>query len=267
MKRSAPPARHGGFLSQKKIHSYLAPPTKEVVVPLSELFGCYEPERGNPLTSELRHAMLYSVQGQLNAFKQASEQPLVCAFNGEHRHSEYVASHYIRYFDDLCNAFLKMFSSFRLPAGYDTANGGGFLAEDEAFEGAWTSFHQRSAKLRILCRRCHLECIAPHYKVKKPFDVSVPVPSPRKPLSVNEALRPYSKQVDHPWLSLASWGEPTEKGNYSRKLGAKQFTLFQRDGKWRYAYDNKFGDTSYESVKEAIEASYVAFGETIRRYG
>jgi len=265
MKRSAPPTRHGGFLSQKKIRSYWVPQTKEVVITLSQLFGCYEPERGNPLTSELRHAMLCSVQGQLNAFKQASEQPLICAFNEEHQHTEYVSSHYIRYFDDLCNAFLKMFSSFRLPVGYDTSKDGGFLPEDEAFERAWTSFHQKSAKLRILCRRCHLECIAPHYKVKKSLEPSPP-PSPRKPLSVNEALRPRSK-ADHPWLSLASWGEPTEKGNYSRKLGAKQFTLFQRDGKWRYAYDNKFGDASYECVKEAIEASYVTFGETIRRYG
>ena len=241
-------------------------PVKEVaVIPLAELFGCYEPERGNPLTSELRHAMLCAVQPQLNTFKQESEQPLVCAFNKEHKHVEYVASHYIRYFDDLCNAFLKMFSSFRLPTAYDTTNGGTFLAEDEAFERAWTNFHLKRANLRILCRRCHLECIAPQYKVKKPLEPRITTTD--KQLSVNEALQQDKSTPKHPWLNLASWGAPTEKGNYRRKLGEKHFTLFQRDGKWRYAYDNKFSEASYDNVKEAIEASYVAHSETIRRYG
>lgn len=214
------------------------------MIPLStpvkkEPFELYRCERTNPLTPALRYAMCQAIQSQLEAFKES--QPLVCVFDNAHQHTEYVASHYIRYFDDLCNAFLKMFSSFRLPAGYDPQDK--FLAEDEAFEKAWCTFHQKRANLRILCRVCHLECIAPQYTKEK------------------------STTTTHPWLNLSGWGEPTEKGNYSRKLGNKSFTIFQRDSKWRYAYDNKFSDTSYDTAKQAIEASYVTFGDTIRRYG
>lgn len=218
--------------------------TTITTTPLKETFELYQCERANPLTSELRYAMRHAIQYQLEAFKEG--QPLVCVFDKEHQHTEYVASHYIRYFDDLCNAFLKMFSSFRLPSGYDTQ--GGFLPEDEAFEKAWCTFHQKRANLRILCRSCHLECVAPQYRANKVKTTTTTTPS-------------------HPWLSLSGWGEPTEKGNYSRKLGNKSFTVFQRDNKWRYAYDNKFGDTAYDTAKEAIEASYITFGDTIRRYG
>lgn len=228
MKRSAPPQ---GILKQKKIRTYMIPSTTPLVL--------YECKRANPLTPELRYAMRHAIQYQLETFKEA--QPLVCVFDSEHQHTEYVASHYIRYFDDLCNAFLKMFSSFRLPGGYDITSSG-FLVEDAVFEKAWSTFHQKRANLRILCRSCHMECVAPQYGVKK-------------------------AKTTHPWLSLNGWGEPTEKGNYSRKLANKPFTVFQRDNKWRYAYNNKFSDTSYDTAKQAIEASYLAFGETIRRYG
>ncbi len=266
-RKTPPPSRHGGFLSQKKIRAYMEPLNKEAeeVTPLKNAFElCYQPERGNPLTAELRHAMQHAVQDQLEAYKKS--EPLVCAFNKEHKHTQYVASHYIRYFEDLCNAFLKMFSSFRLPVAY-AEDTGGFLPEDEQFEQAWTKFHQKAAKLRILCRMCHLECLAPIYKLKKTIGEQKKPLSGYKPLSVNEVLLPYKHATpDHPWLDLSTWGAPTDKGNYSRKLGTKQFTLFQRDGKWRYAYDNKFGETAYDTLSAALRASYMAFSETIRRY-
>lgn len=231
MKRTAAPSAIR-TPTQKKICTYVMPVKKES-------FQLYQCERANPLTVALKDAMSDAIQYQLQAFKET--EPLVCVFDKEHKHTDYVASHYIRYFDDLCNAFLKMFSSFRLPGGYTTE--GGFLPEDEAFEKAWCTFHQKRANLRILCRSCHLECVvAPQYVVK-------------------------TVSPSHPWLSLSGWGEPTEKGNYTRQLGNKPFTVFQRDRKWRYAYDKKFSDTSYDTAKQAIEASYITFGDTIRRYG
>ena len=258
MKRIAPPSRHGGFLTQKKIRLYLDQP-KESVKPLNQVEWPYEEERGNPLTAPLRYAMHHAVQPQLSQFKE-TEQPLSCAFNKDHTRGEYVTSHYIRYFDELCGSFLKMFSSLRLPVEYDPETKG-FIAKDEVFERAWTTFHLKRANLRILCKACHLLHTEIHYNNKKSKQLTVAT----SPLSLNEALKPYKKELAHPWLDILTWAH-SNKGNYSRKLGDKQFTLFHRDNKWNYVYDNKFGATKHDTVKQVLHETYETFGETIRRF-
>ena len=207
------------------------------------------------------HAMYHAVEDQLRVFKE-TEVPLVCAFNKEHTRGEYVASHYIRFFDELCLAFLKMFSSLQLPDAFDPVHGG-FLAKYHTFEDAWTTFHKKRANLRILCKACHLLHTATQYKVKKSAVPTTPVYRS----SINQALIKTKEQaVAHPWLDLKTWGLPSDKGNYSRKLGEKQFTLFVRDNKWNYAYDNKFGSEKHDSIKMVLEETYQKFGDTIRRY-
>lgn len=260
MKRSIPPpTRPKGFLTQKKIRIYLDL-GKESVKPLNQHSEePYVQERGSPLTAELRHAMYRAVKGQLDDFKE-KEETLSCAFNKEHTRNEYVASHYIRYFDELASAFLKMFSSLRLPVEYEP-NTGEFIAKDEIFERTWTSFHLKRANLRILCKSCHLLHTSNQYvSEKKPLGDVRPV------LSLNEALKPYKKELEHPWLDILSWGSASNKGNYSRKLGDKPFTLFIRDNKWNYVYDNKFGDTPQESLKQLLNETYLVFGDLIRRF-
>lgn len=274
MKRSAPvPSRPGRFLTQKKIRLYLdcAAESKKTAVETPVEYA-YEQAKGSTLNAELRHAMLLSVKGQLQDFKDTEPEPLMCAFNKEHTRGEYVASHYIRSLDELCEAFLKMFSSLRLPVAFDAKHGGCFLEKDSTFETAWTTFHKKRANLRILCRACHLLHTGNvnQYKVKGACSVQ---PQQQKKLSVNDALNPYIRrkeltQVSHPWLDICTWGEKTAKGNYSRKLGDKLFTLYQRDNKWHYAYNNKFSSTkeAHDTVRQLLSETYDLFGDTIRRY-
>jgi hypothetical protein len=276
MKRSAPlPSRPRGFLTQKKIRIYLQPKGGDKsVVPLSITAATdhpYEQAKGSPLTAELRHAMLLAVKDQLQAFKDTEPEPLSCAFHKEHTRGEYVASHYIRFFDELCRAFLTMFDSLRLPVAYDVKQGGCFLEKDNTFKKAWTTFHKKRANLRILCRACHLLHTETQYKVKGAVSPSSPPPQQQKKLtSLNDALNPYirNKTASHPWLDIKTWGEKTTKGNYSRKLGEKLFTLFQRDNKWRYAYNGDFSKASesHDTVEQLLSETYHLFGNTIHRY-
>lgn len=275
MKRPPPPpSRPSTFLSQKKIRSYLKQPDESKKRVESRVLLCKE-EPPKLLTAELRHAMHHAIQEQLATFKEHSV-PLFCAFNKAHTASGYMVDHYIRYFDELCDAFLKMFSSLKRPAAYDPETGG-FLKTDAVFKTAWATFHQKRAQLRILCRDCHFQHLPAQYKISKKTPRETATTSAAKKTiksktvkTLNQVLKPYkdgSRIYAHPWLDLTSWGSPNDKGNYTRKLGDKQFTLFQKNQKWNYVYDGKFGSTKHETLRLLLEETYQHFGDTIRRYG
>ena len=221
-----------------------------------------EPERGDPLTSALRHAMYHAVEDQLREFMESEPLPLLCSFNKEHTRGEYTTSHCIRSFVELCNAFLKMFSSLQLPSEYDPLHGG-FLEKDHLFKDQWSVFHKKRATLRILCRACHLLYTSDPCNNKKKTDA---VAGPT--LCINDVLKmpPKSKQFAHSWLDIKTWGEKNDKGGYRRVLGDGVFTLFIRDNKWNYAYKNKFGTEKHDSLAHLLEETYRVFGDTIRRY-
>lgn len=246
MKRSAPvPDRNGHFLTQKRIRTYLQP--KEENKPL--------------LTAGLRYAMASAVRYQLDSFRERAERPLICANNVLHGNLEeesYTVAYHTRYFDILCNAFLKMFSSFRRPTEFDPFTGD-FLELDSTFSKAWKEFHQKRATLHILCHTCSLEELGSRPPVLK---------NEEKVLSINDVLKPYKgeKYYEHPWLNIATWGERTNKGNYMRKLLDKPFTLFQKNAKWQYVYNSSFSTDSFETLNEALRDSYHVYREIIKRH-
>jgi len=264
MKR--PPSRPSGFLTQKKIRSYLESP-KGSVTPLKDVI---EIEEDEPLlTAGLRFAMSSAVKYQLDLFKMTQPRPLECALNKEHIEECYAVSYHIRFFDDLCNAFLKMFSSYRRPIAFSEETGE-FLATDDVFHRKWVDFHQKRATLRILCQTCHLSqqrSTTPlQYRVNDVVSTQQP---PTKVKSINDILKPYkgdARVYEHPWLDLSSWGERTHKGNYSRLLADKAFTLFMKDAQWHYVYDGQFSKQGYHCLKDILQATYEQYGDKIRRF-
>lgn len=66
-----------------------------------------------------------------------------------------------------------------------------------------------------------------------------------------------SRPVSHPWLDLKTWGPRDKSGHYSRELNGKRVTLFYtRRDKWLIAIHCKFHSLAYNSLREAIDASY-----------
>lgn len=287
MKRSAAstaPQRNSGFISQKKVRTmldYIKKGENKTVTPLNE--------RGTPiiiddedvplLTGALRFAMASSVRYQLDVFKMTQTGPLECALNKEHGEEgdeEFVVAYHIRYFDDLCNAFLKMFSSFKRPTEFSEETGD-FLLADDTFNLEWVHFHQKRASLRILCHSCHMthyptKVAKPQFKAKGKSNCCIneipPLPG-YNIKSINDILKPYkggTRLYEHPWLDLSTWGERTDKGNYTRKLGEKLFTLFMKDSQWHYVYNNQFSKEGYHCLKDILQATYELYGDTIRRF-
>lgn len=269
MKRSTvtTPTRPNGFLTQKKIRSFLEP-SKEIVKPLNQVKYVEDEVRPIILIAGLRFAMGAAIKYQLDAFKMGQVKPRVCALNKDHievdeEEDDYTVVYHIRYFEEMCHAFLKMFSSFRRPCEFSETTGE-FLAEDDTFHKAWVIFHQNQAKLRIVCRECQfsqaIQSKSPCNEKKKKQSVTK---------SINLILAPYkegSRIYEHPWLDIVTWGERSGKGNYSRKLGDKFFTLFQKNAKWHYVYDNQFGKETYDSIKDILQDTFRLYNDTIKRF-
>lgn len=271
MKRSLPPQRHGGFLTQKKIDFYLHSKKKsdatDTVTPLKEMpspiIHYDEVFQGSDyLTAGLRFAMSSSIRYQLDLFK-LSQPVLECALNKTHLEDHYEVGYQVRFFDDLAHAFLKMFSSYRRPTAFNEETGH-FLASDDAFNTAWVKFHQKRASLRIVCHTCHLQHFnvsLPKVKHKKP---TLPVESAKK--SINSVLSDKSRVHEHPWLDVSTWGVPNNKGNYTRKLGEKQVTLYQKNSNWYYVYDKQFGKAGHEQLRGVLQETYDLYKDTIKRF-
>lgn len=278
MKRPAPEQRPRGFLPQKKIRTLMSyvitKGAEQRVIPLAEKGTpiIIEADEDAPLlNASLRFAMSSSIRHQLDLFKMTQIDPLECALNKDHTGEEYVVSYHTRYFDELANAFLKMFSSYRRPTQFNEETGD-FLACDDLFNTEWVNFHQKRATLRILCHSCQLTHYPTTTKVKGSSSSCIreipPLPG-YKIKSINDILKPYkggTRLYEHPWLDLGTWGERTDKGNYTRKLGDKLFTLYMKDAQWHYAYDKQFPKEGHHCLKDILQATYALYGETIRRF-
>jgi hypothetical protein len=272
MKRSAPTQeRPRGFLTQKKIRSYLVstkPGDDKTVTPLKETPTPVDNvvDSRDYLTAGLRFAMSSAVKYQLDVFK-LGQTTLECALNKEHIEDHYAVGYQIRYFDDLCHAFLKMFSSYRRPTEFSEETGE-FLPGDDTFHTAWIKFHQKRAQLRIVCHTCHLK----HFNVPEPkIKKKQPQPDNAKPVkSINAVLSAYkedkSRQYEHPWLDIKTWGVPNNKGNYTRKLGEKQVTLYQKNSNWYYVCDKQFGKTGYYNLSGVLQETYELYKDSIKRF-
>lgn len=275
MKRTLPssPNRGGDFLSQKTIRSFFV--TDTVTRPLKEvtLSMLEEAEGSITLTADLRFAMANSVKYQLDVYKMTQVRPLKCAIhisidNGEEEEEVaeedyYTVTYEERYFEELCYAFLKMFSSYKRPTHFSEVSGD-FLAEDDTFNMAWVTFHQKRAKLRIVCQSCHLSL--PHNHQQQ----AEKKPETTKAKSINDVLVPYraaAAAFEHPWLDIATWGERSGKGNYTRKLGDnKPFTLYQKNAKWYYVYQKQYAKEGFDSLRAILQHTYTTFNDAIRRY-
>jgi hypothetical protein len=192
------------------------------------------------LTPDLKKKMWQDVERQLELYVANRPKPLKCAFNEAHPDRDCRVSHYVMYFDELCEEFLK---------------------ENAYEEEAWANFHMIVARLRILCSGCHQLMVPKAGKVQE-------APKEYKK-RIDDILLPYKdekKVLAHKWLDLASWGEANEKGNYTRRLGPTFFTLYQKRDSWYYVYDGKFSQISFKKPQDALVETYRLYGDIIRRY-
>jgi hypothetical protein len=106
-------------------------------------------------TDELYRALRYSINEQLYAYKQ--ENPTdTCRMC--HKTAPKVHIDHIIHFECLVENFLRTVPA--APASFNDATDGSnrrcFRPEDEAWERAWQTYHERHATLRAVCQQCNL---------------------------------------------------------------------------------------------------------------
>jgi hypothetical protein len=253
-----------------------------------------------PLTDELVSAMRSAVQHQLDGFLEEQPRPLLCAFNALHTHGEYHVDHWGQYFRELCRDFIA-YDILVVPHEFerDTLTGESRFIEsnnNRYFVSTWQWYHQKNARLRVLCDTCTQKRVrsstcgggggkkqrhtvidltdkqtkTPEKEHQRPQKTEIEVEIKPKS-SVNDMLRPYADRraaFSHTWLDVRTWGEPNEKGNYTRLLDGRTFTLFlqPKQRRWSFVYDNKFAGRTFLSLNETLLASYEKYGQLIRRY-
>ncbi len=205
------------------------------------------------LSEQLQQRMRDAVAHQLEGYRRAQKEER-CAFSPDHAGTMRVA-YRVRYYDELVRDYLVV---------HDTG------ATQDRFLEDWVGYHLLHAKLRLLCAHCHQtqhpQFVADRPRHKRPSLQQLRQAEQTRP-SVNEVLRPYadSGAPEHAWLDAASWGAPNAKGNYARQLDGAYFTVFQRNGRWLYVYQGKYGAERHATLQEALRASYADYTETIRR--
>lgn len=206
--------------------------------------------RATEISPRLLARMHDAIETQLSDFFLCTPSP-VCAFGGAEHNSALRVCHFVHYFGELCRDFLQD----KRP-------------DDPGFLDAWQQYHATNARLRILCKDCAW-MVEPRLKSSRSGGGGGFAPK-KPPRSINDVLAPRKQSARqapvHPWLSLASWPEPNARGNYSRQLGPNRLTLFRRGEKWLCVYRDVFHKTTYDSVEEALGATYSLFKDDILRY-
>lgn len=199
-------------------------------------------------SESLQREMRERVAPQLARFLETQGHP-ECAFHAGHR-GEMRVAYRGRFYDELVRDFM--------------ASSGTASQEDlDLYLTQWNAFHTQHASLRLLCTRC--------YQSMHPAFVR-DAGRQRAPTDVKASLRPsvYSDGAaveynEHAWLEQASWGEPNDKGNYSRQLDGQRFTLFRKNTRWLFVYNGKYGTERYHTTAEALRGSYNEYRDLIRR--
>ncbi len=207
------------------------------------------------LTEDLQQRMKECVAPQLTLYANAHTSQR-CAFNGDHAASVKVA-YRNKYYAELVTEFLQhRRSSHYLDEDSDVPQ------SIQSFLDLWECWHKFNAKFRLLCLSCYRQMHPTFVSVKEKTNDVSKITTP--PLT----LQPYSGDRSlsaHKWLDLKSWGSANEKGNYSRLIDGKHFTLFRRNDMWYYAYDAKFSRKGLDRVQDALQASYETYRELIHR--
>ncbi len=170
-----------------------------------------------------------------------------CAFNSDHADTLRVA-YRDKYYEALVQEFMETRGS---DAPVTTAS----------FLHYWEAWHTTHAKLRLLCKACY-------QRVHPRFVGDAPLATPSDEPAPVITLQPYKgdkRLSEHEWLDIASWGAKSEKGNYSRLLDERHFTLFYRREQWHWAYNNKFSAKGCDRLAEVLRASYEVHKELIHR--
>lgn len=96
----------------------------------------------------------------------------------------------------------------------------------------------------------------PSFGEKAKEALETPKPKKRKKQEENQSNAKTTKKItENDWMNLKNW-ETNKNGNYVRILGSEKVTIFQKDNKWSYAYQDDFSKKKYTSSKEALEISY-----------
>lgn len=96
------------------------------------------------------------------------------------------------------------------------------------------------------------------------------LPKRKNIISINDALMSHArnkkKVVQHSWLNIHTWGEATNKGNYTRKIGDRRVTIYKnRVQDWQYVLDGEHS-TAYVSLEGVLNATFSALREDILKY-
>lgn len=121
---------------------------------------------------DLSSAMRSSIEDQIFKFKKNNQQICTICESTSHPHVDHVI-----HFEELQQNFLRSIDTknISIPNTFgemrDGTNRRCFLEKDNLFKEEWVKFHDKNAKLRILCEECNLT--RPKYKAESTENIII----------------------------------------------------------------------------------------------